>query len=73
MKAEAKTTITVSFDKTKDKDEIRDVSNFIMKCKEESTKSGFVRMFDQRDVKIINKFISRLGIYEQFDDRQDDL
>ena len=55
MKATAKTTINIQFDREKDKDEIGAVCDFVLKCKMESDKSGFYRMFDniRHDISVV--------------------
>ena len=73
MKATAKTTIHIEFDREKDKDEIGAVCEFVIKCKQESKKSGFYNMFNKYDIEIIDKLITNLGIYEGTEDRRDDL
>jgi len=69
MKATAKTTISIEFNREKDKDEIGAVCDFVMKCKYESQKSGFHKMFNKYDVEIIDKLITKLGIHEGTEDR----
>ena len=69
MKATAKTSILIEFDRTRDKDEIVAVCDFVLKCKDESQRSGFNKMFNKYDVEIIDKLITKLGIYEGTEDR----
>ena len=73
MKATAKTSILIEFDRTKDKDEIGAICDFVLKCKDESQRSGFVKMFNKWDIEIIDKLINKLGIYERIEGRGDNI